>query len=260
MIDTHSHIYDPPFATDIDEVVSRAREAGVRQVLLPNINAESIAPMMALCARHPAYLRPMMGLHPEDVKADYPQVLDRMEALLADPLHPYIAVGEVGLDYYWDKTFAAEQRQAFERQIGWAERHGLPLMIHTRAAHADMVEVMSRHAATTGVFHCFGGTADEARQLLQFPGFMLGIGGVLTYKKSPLPQALAEAVPLTRIVLETDAPYLAPAPHRGKRNEPSFLPHVVERLAEVYGTTAREVERQTTANARRVFPMLNDID
>lgn len=253
MIDTHTHIYEPEFADDVDNVVQRARLAGVSRMLLPNINEASVGPMLTLCRRYPHNLFPMLGLHPEDVKDDYAAVLDRMEEQFHDPSHPYVAVGEIGLDYYWDTTYAPQQRQAFRRQLQWAERLHLPVVIHTRSAHADLVEEMHLHPNLTGIFHCFGGTHEEARQLLAFSGFMLGIGGVLTFKKSTLPAVLADEVPLSRIVLETDAPYLAPVPHRGKRNEPSFLPAVVARLAEVYGVSVDEVERQTDANASRIF-------
>lgn len=253
MIDTHSHIYEPEFAEDVHDVVKRARQAGVRRVLLPNINEASIEPMLALCAQYPDYLSPMMGLHPEDVREDYAEVLDRMEQRLLVPHHPYTAVGEVGLDFYWDSTYATQQRAAFQRQIEWAERYHLPLIIHTRSAHRELVEMMRGHEGLRGIFHCFGGTAEEAAELLTFPHFMLGIGGVLTFKKSTLPQVLREVVSIERIVLETDAPYLAPVPYRGKRNEPSFLPAVVSRLAEVYELSHEAVVRHTSANAQRVF-------
>jgi len=253
-IDTHSHIYGPEFADDIDEVIQRAKAAGVQRILLPNINMESIAPMLSLWQQHPDYLSPMMGLHPEDVTADYQSVLDHMHSLLTMPGHPYIAVGEVGLDYYWDKTYYTEQQDAFTQQIEWAKALDLPLMIHTRGAHQEMVDIMSRYADGNlrGVFHCFGGTRDEAEQLLRFDGFVLGIGGVLTYKKSTLPEALQD-VPLSRIVIETDAPYLAPVPMRGKRNESSFALHTVNKLAELYQVTPEEVMNQTNANVKRVF-------
>lgn len=257
-IDTHSHIYEPEFDEDRDAVVQRAREAGVDSVLLPNINRETVQPMLDLCVRYPGYLYPMMGLHPEDVDEHYQEILDYMHECLVQPGNPYIAVGEIGLDYYWDRTWYEEQKVAFEQQVEWAKELNLPLMIHSRSAHAELVEVMRRHQGDglRGVFHCFGGTADEAEELLQFDGFVLGIGGVLTYKKSTLPEVL-QNVPLERIVVETDAPYLAPVPHRGKRNEPAFAIHTVQRLSEIYNVSAEEVMRQTTSNAKRVFTCLN---
>lgn len=256
MIDTHSHIYGPEFDEDRDQVVARAREAGVERVLLPNINSDTVEPMLALCRRYPDYCLPMMGLHPEDVRADYAGVLSSMRELLQQPAHPYIAIGEVGLDFYWDQTFRTEQLGAFEQQLCWAFDLDLPLVIHCRAAHRELVEVMERHRAEhlRGIFHCFGGTVEEAQQLLSFPGFVLGIGGVLTYKKSTLPEVLRN-VPLERVVVETDAPYLAPVPHRGKRNESAFVADTLQRLAEVYGITLSEADKVTTDTAKRLFSL-----
>ena len=259
MIDTHSHIYEPEFNADREDVVQRARQAGVERILLPNINADSIAPMLELCHRHPGYCYPMLGLHPEDVKPDtYLQVLADMETRLADPEHPYIAIGEVGLDFYWDKSHAREQEEAFRRQIEWSIEHRLPLMIHSRSAHRQLVAAITEYRDETisGVFHCFGGTTDEALELLQFPNFMLGIGGVVTYKKSTLPEVLTN-VPLERIVLETDAPYLAPMPYRGKRNESAYIVEVLRKIAYIYNVSEQEAENITNDNARRIFPRMN---
>ncbi|MBQ8050704.1 MAG: TatD family hydrolase [Bacteroidaceae bacterium] len=256
MIDTHSHIYGPEFDEDRDLVVQRAREAGVECILLPNINAETIRPMLSLCAAYPRYYYPMMGLHPEDVREDYQQVLRAMRQELQHPRHPFIAIGEVGLDFYWDETYRTQQLDAFEQQVCWARDLGLPLVIHTRSAHRELVEVMERHRQErlTGIFHCFGGTREEAVELLSFDGFVLGIGGVLTYKKSALPEVL-RSVPLERIVLETDAPYLAPVPHRGKRNESAYVVHTLQRLAEVYECTPETVDEVTTKTAKRIFDL-----
>ncbi|MBQ8969146.1 MAG: TatD family hydrolase [Bacteroidaceae bacterium] len=254
MIDTHSHIYGPEFDEDRDLVVQRAREAGVEHILLPNINAGTIPPMLDLCRQYPDYCHPMMGLHPEDVREDWEQVLADMWHRLQSPGHPYVAVGEVGLDFYWDQTYRQEQLEAFEQQVCWARDLSLPLVIHSRAAHRELVDVMERHRADrlTGIFHCFGGTADEARELLSFEGFFLGIGGVLTYKKSALPDVLRH-VPLQRIVLETDAPYLAPVPHRGRRNESAYVCDVLQGLAKVYDCAPSEVDKMTTKAAKRLF-------
>lgn len=256
MIDTHSHIYGPEFDEDREQVVARAREAGVEHILLPNINAETIPQMLSLCVRYPGYCHPMMGLHPEDVREDWEQVLSAMWEQLQARRHPYIAIGEVGLDFYWDQTYRREQLAAFERQVCWARDLRLPLVVHTRAAYRELVEVMERHRQEnlTGIFHCFGGTVDEARELLAFPGFVLGIGGILTYKKSTLPDVLRQ-VPLDRVVLETDAPYLAPVPHRGKRNESAFVAVTMQRMAEVYGCTPSEVDEITTKTAKRLFSL-----
>ncbi len=260
MIDTHSHIYGPEFAEDRDEVVLRAREAGVEKILLPNVNEETIPLMMALCQAHPGYCYPMMGLHPTDLEDDYLQVLERMHRLLLVPNHPYVAVGEVGLDFYWDDSRKTQQLDAFEMQIEWARDLGLPLMIHSRSAQKELVDIMNAHRkdGLTGVFHCFGGNAEEARELLSFDGFVLGIGGVLTYKKAILPDALRD-VPLERIVLETDSPYLAPVPNRGKRNESSYVRLVAQKLSEIYQVSLAEVEDVTTCNARRIFPAINAV-
>lgn len=266
-IDTHSHIYDDEFREDIDEVILRAKEAGVSKIFLPNVNRDSLLPMFKLCLEHPGYCFPMVGLHPEDIKEDYRQVLDDMHELLFEKETDVngtvsykrknsniIAVGEVGLDYYWDRSLYDLQQEVFEEQIQWAIKSGLPLMIHARSTHEELVQIMKRHKDDnlTGVFHCFSGTAEEAQELLQFEGFVLGIGGVLTFKKSTLPEALRN-VPLDRIVIETDAPYLAPVPKRGKRNEPAFARHTLERLAELYGVTPDEVATRTNANVQRIF-------
>lgn len=257
MIDTHSHIYGPEFAEDRDEVVSRAKEVGVTQVLLPNINEQTIPDMLSLCSAYPGYCFPMMGLHPTDLEDDYREVLSRMQKLLLEPNHPYVAVGEVGLDFYWDDSRRSQQLEAFETQIEWARTLHLPLMIHSRSAHRELVDIMNRYRSDglTGVFHCFGGSAEEALELLSFDGFMLGIGGVLTYKKSTLPEVLKQ-VPLQRIVLETDSPYLAPTPHRGTRNESSYVQFVAKKLAEVYGASMEEIVKTTTCNAQSIFPRI----
>lgn len=257
MIDTHSHIYVPEFSEDVDDVVARARQAGIERIFMPNINMQSVEPMLDLCRRYPGYLYPMMGLHPEDVRDDWAQVLSEMEVLLQQPGHPFVAVGEVGLDFYWDKTYCKEQKMAFDAQIQWAMRYNLPLMIHCRDAHEDVLALLEpyRNAGLKGVFHCFGGTPEQARELLSHEGFALGIGGILTFKKSPLP-AVLEEVSLDRIVVETDAPYLAPVPYRGKRNESAYCVEVFKKLAELYQVTPQEVSIQTNTNVRRIFGML----
>jgi len=257
-IDTHSHLYDEAFDSDRDDVISRARQAGAIKVFLPNINAATVEPMLSLAQQAPGYLYPMIGLHPEDVGDDWSAVLDDMEALLTAPEHPFIAVGEVGLDYYWDRSRNEEQQQVFARQIDWAVRYHLPLMIHSRKAHRELVTILKKaHTpqSLTGCFHCFSGSEEVAEELLAtFPGFMLGIGGVLTFKNSHLAEVLHHVVPLSRIVLETDAPYLAPAPHRGKRNETAFIPYIINRLSDIYGVSAEEVAAETTQNALNTFP------
>lgn len=253
MIDTHSHIYGPEFDDDRADVLQRAMQAGVDKVLLPNINEESIASMLQVAGEYPGVCYPMMGLHPEDVKEDWAEVLDRMEA----KLDGMIAVGEVGLDFYWDSTFRKEQIDAFERQICWAKEHGLPLVVHMRKAEQELLEAMERHKSDglRGVFHCFGGSKETAARMLKHEGFVLGIGGVVTFKNSRLAETL-RYVPLDRIVLETDAPYLAPVPCRGKRNEPSYVVHVAKFLSNIYNVSLEEVNAVTNLTVGRVFGSL----
>ena len=258
-IDTHCHLDGEEFAADRDAVVQRAREAGCTAVFLPAIDVASCHTVLDVCRQYPGFCRPMLGLHPEEVKADWKEVLGHIKYSLTSHLSPLtspvIAIGEIGLDYYWSREFEHEQQEAFEEQVRWAVELQLPLMIHCRKAQNEMVAIIKRYAHDLpgGVFHCFTGNVQEAQQLLEFDRFVLGIGGVLTFKKSHLPETLADVVPLDRIVLETDAPYMAPVPLRGQRNEPAFIRHVITRLAEAYGVTEEEICRQTNANVARVF-------
>ena len=258
-IDTHCHLDGEEFAADRDAVVQRAREAGCTAVFLPAIDVASCHTVLDVCRQYPDYCRPMLGLHPEEVKADWKEVLGHIKYSLTSHLSPLtspvIAIGEIGLDYYWSREFEHEQLEAFEEQVRWAVELQLPLMIHCRKAQNEMVAIIKRYAHDLpgGVFHCFTGNVQEAQQLLEFDRFVLGIGGVLTFKKSHLPETLADVVPLNRIVLETDAPYMAPVPLRGQRNEPAFIRQVITRLAEAYGVTEEEICRQTNANVARVF-------
>ena len=261
-IDTHCHLDGEEFDNDRDAVIARAREVGVGRVFLPAIDLTSSRRILALCQQHPDYLYPMIGLHPEEVRADWRNVLSEIKNCLDislssqnNSLSQIIAIGEVGLDYYWSREFEHEQLEAFEEQVRWSVATRLPLMIHCRKAQNEMVALLKKYKDQLpgGVFHCFTGNELEARELLQFEGFVLGIGGVLTFKKSHLPEVLPQVVPLDRIVLETDAPYMAPVPQRGQRNEPSYTLNVLQRLAEAYGVTADEVALRTTATAERVF-------
>lgn len=257
-IDTHTHIYSEEFNSDRDEVVERAIKAGAKMLLLPNIDEASIDAMMQLCQQYPSLCHPMMGLHPTELPADPLPLLQRMEQMLSQPNHPFVAVGEVGVDLYWDASRRDEQIATFRTQAQWAVRYGLPLMVHTRAAHRELVDTLLPFKdELTGVFHCFGGTVDEATELLTtFPGFVLGIGGVLTFKKSKLPAVLHAAVPIHRIVVETDAPYLTPHPYRGQRNEPCHIPLIIAKLAEVYNMPIAEVEQILLDTTHRIFPKL----
>ena len=256
-IDTHCHLDGEEFAEDRDLVVQRAREAGVQKVFIPAIDLNSLRMVRDTCQRYPDYCYPMIGLHPEEVRADWRDVLSAMRQQLS-PDAPYIAIGEVGLDYYWSREFEQEQLEAFEEQVRWSVETRLPLAIHCRKAQNEMVSLLKKYAQDLpgGVFHCFTGNEQEARELLQFDQFVLGIGGVLTFKKSHLPEVLPATVPLDRIVLETDAPYMAPVPMRGQRNEPAFTLHVLQRLAEAYGVSEQMVAEQTNANVARVFKKL----
>ena len=252
MIDTHCHLDGEEFAADLNEVVARAREAGVSKIFVPGIDLKSCQTVIDLCRQYPDYCYPMLGLHPEEVRADWKEVLDRIRYSLTSKI---IAIGEVGLDFYWSREFEQEQLEAFEEQVRWSVETRLPLMIHCRKAQNEMVAILKKysHDLPGGVFHCFTGNEIEARELLQFDRFVLGIGGVLTFKKSNLPQTLPAVVPLSRIVLETDAPYMAPVPHRGQRNEPAFVLEVMRKLAECYGVSEEVVCEQTNANVARIF-------
>ena len=254
MIDTHCHLDGEEFAEDLEAVIARAREAGVEAIGVPGIDLKSCKTVMELCRRYPDYCFPMLGLHPEEVRDDWKEVLNAIAPMLSE----VIAIGEVGLDFYWSREFEEAQLQAFEEQVRWSVEMRLPLMIHCRKAQNEMLHILKRYKEELpgGVFHCFTGNTIEAQELLQFDHFVLGIGGLLTFKKSKLPETLLEAVPLERIVLETDAPYMAPVPMRGQRNEPAFVAHVRRKLAEVYGVSEETVDRVTTANVQRIFPSI----
>ena len=254
-IDTHCHLDGEEFAQDRDAVVQRARETGCKAIFLPAIDVASCHTVLDVCAQYPDYCRPMLGLHPEEVRADWRDQLLAIRHLLLSVSPKPIAIGEIGLDYYWSREFEHEQLEAFEEQVRWAVEMQLPLMIHCRKAQNEMVQIIKKYAHDLpgGVFHCFTGNEHEARQLLEFPQFVLGIGGVLTFKKSHLPETLAATVPLNRIVLETDAPYMAPVPMRGQRNESAFICHIITRMAEAYSVSEEEICRQTNENVNRVF-------
>ncbi len=256
-VDTHTHLFCEEFDGDRDAVVERALEAGVKQLCLPSINASSLVPLLAMCDKYPGICFPMAGLHPTDVDAGYMQQLATIEKALFSN-DRFIAVGEVGLDFYWSDEFRKEQYEVLETQISWARSAGLPLAIHSRNAFKELADIMEnyRGAGLCGVFHCFSGSSEEAAALLSHEGFFLGVGGVLTFKKSTLPQAL-ENVPLERVVLETDSPYLAPVPFRGKRNESAYVPYIAEVLASIHNCSVEHVARVTTGNAHRLFTKLN---
>ena len=253
MIDTHSHIFESEFLDDLPEVITRAKEVGVQKIFLPNIDDTTVDAMLEVCRQYPGYCYPMLGFHPTSVDADALKKVKEMKKRLTKG-HPYIAIGEVGLDLYWDKTYIKEQKQVLEEQIQWALEEDLPLVIHCREAFPELFEVLRPYKETklSGVFHSFTGTVEEAEELVDYTRFMIGVNGVVTFKKSTLPDAL-KIIPMERLVLETDSPYLAPVPFRGKRNETSYVKRVALKLAELYEMEIGEVERQTTANALKVF-------
>ena len=251
LIDTHTHIYDSDFDADRAEVVQRAIDHGVDMMLLPNVDASTIRPMQETHERFPNCTRMMMGLQPEEVKGDYKQVLALMEKELERDI--YIGVGEIGLDFYWDSTFEKEQLDAFETQLDWARQLPLPLSIHCRNAFGFMVRILERKqdGGLKGVMHCFTGTEEEAKAYLDL-GFHLGLGGVTTYKNCAVKDYLCN-IPLDRIVLETDAPYLSPVPHRGQRNEPAFLADTAQKLAEILEIPVEKLAETTTNNVKTIF-------
>lgn len=258
-IDTHTHLDGEEFRDDLPKVIMRARDAGVSKVFVPAIDLPSVQTVLEVCRQYPDFAYPMIGLHPEEVKSDWQQVLSSMKPYLfaseKERGEQPIAIGEVGLDYYWSREFEQEQLLAFEEQVKWSAETRLPLMIHCRKAQNEMVALLKRYKDELpgGVFHCFTGNAHEAEELLQFDRFVLGIGGVLTFKKSHLPEVLPTVVPLDRIVLETDSPYMAPVPMRGKRNESAYVKYVLEKMAESYGVAQEVIAEITNANVERVF-------
>lgn len=253
MIDTHSHLFLEEFAEDLPSVMERARLAGVEKILMPNIDDTTVDALLKTCAEYKGCCYPMLGFHPTSVEAGCMSRVCAMKSLLSAG-HPYIAIGEVGMDLYWDKTYLKEQQKVLDEQIQWALEYKLPLVIHCREAFPELFEVMSPYKNTllSGIFHSFTGTMEELEQVLEFPRFMIGVNGVVTFKKSALPDRLAH-VPLERIVLETDSPYLAPVPHRGKRNESAFIKNVAVKLADIYQLDFDDVDGITTNNALKVF-------
>ncbi len=251
LIDTHTHIYDHQFSLDRDAAMQRALDAGVGMMLLPNVDASTIAPMLELHEQYPDCTRVMMGLQPEEVKEDYKEVLSTMEKELERGI--YCGVGEVGLDFYWDTTYEKQQLDAFETQLDWAKQLHLPFSIHCRNAFEKIVRILERKqdGGLRGIMHCFTGTEEEAKVYLEL-GFHLGLGGVTTYKNCGVKDFLPN-LPLDRIVLETDAPYLAPVPCRGKRNEPAFLVHTAQKIAEILQIPVEELAEATTKNVQMLF-------
>jgi len=252
LIDSHTHLFLEEFDSDRDRVIQRAREAGVRFFCLPNIDAESVERLHRVSDEYPAWCFPMMGLHPTSVKAHYQRDLEVIKAELNK--RKYIAIGEIGVDMYWDQTFLKEQIHAFEEQLRWSIDRNLPVAIHTREAFPQVFESLYKIGINQlrGVFHSFGGTREELEEIALCKNFMIGINGVITYKKAKFRDYLT-LFPLERILLETDSPYLSPTPFRGKRNEPAYLLNIVTKLSEVYNLSAEKIAEVTTKNAQRLF-------
>jgi TatD DNase family protein len=249
LIDTHTHIYLEEFDSDREEVVNRAIAGGIEKMILPNVDLETIDALQKTTSLFPSNLYMALGLHPCSVKHDYKSHLDKLFSLYKPG--EFIAIGETGLDLYWDKTFYKEQIEALEIQINWALDFNLPIILHCRETTAQTIEVVKKYKTLKGVFHAFSGNVDEAKQVIDL-GYKIGIGGVVTFKNSGLDK-IVEQLPLSSLVLETDAPYLTPTPHRGKRNEPIYLKLVVEKLASIYNCTNDEIAEKTTNNAIALF-------
>ena len=252
VIDTHTHLDAEEFNEDRAEAFARAREAGVGKVFLPAIDVKTTHAVLALSREYPGYAYPMIGLHPEEVKEDWKEQLAELRKM---QFSDFIAIGEIGLDYYWSREFEHEQLEAFEEQVKWSVDTRLPLMIHCRKAQNEMVHLLRQYQKDLpgGVFHCFTGNQKEAEELLSFDNFVLGIGGVSTFKSSHLREDLPAVVPMNRIVLETDSPYMAPVPYRGKRNESAFVVEVLKTLAKAYNVSEEEFAEQTNKNVESVF-------
>lgn len=252
-IDTHCHLYSEEFAADRAAVISSLRINNVGKIFLPNIDVYSINNMHTLAESDKNLFYPMMGLHPCSVKADFSEQLHIIEQHLQSG-YKYYGIGETGIDLYWDKTYLNEQQQSFIKHIEWAKTYNLPLIIHVRDSFNEVFEIIDRYNDVNlrGIFHCFTGNLQQAKHIISYGGFLLGIGGVVTFKNSNLQHVLQE-VPLDKIVLETDAPYLAPVPFRGKRNEPAYIIHIAQKLADIYKVNITAITQLTSQNANKIF-------
>ncbi len=250
-IDTHTHLYLEEFSSDREETIRRAVNAGVTRMLLPDIDSSSIGDMLALSDAFPQNCFPMIGLHPTSVKANYLDELAIVEKWILE--RKFYGIGECGIDLYWDKTYVYEQEFVFRHHIDLARTYNLPLIVHTRESFNQVIEILKdvNKSDLHGIFHCFSGSVEQARQAIKY-GFSLGLGGVITFKNNKMQETLKH-IELKHLVLETDAPFLAPVPYRGKRNEPSYIPLIAQKVAEIKGITIEEVAEATTANAERIF-------
>ena len=256
LIDTHSHLFLEEFSEDLPQVIERARSAGVTHIFMPNIDSTTIDSMLSVCNTYNDYCFPMIGLHPTSFNADYEKELEIVARELRS-FNKYIAIGGGGMDLFWDKTFLKEQQIVLDKQINWALEYDLPVVIHCRDAFGYIYNVLEPYKNTSlkGVFHSFTGTDDEAARILEFSGFLIGINGVVTFKKSRLPEVLTK-IPLEKIVLETDSPYLTPVPNRGKRNESAYVKDTLMKVSDIYRMSPEAVGRVTSENALKVFGML----
>jgi TatD DNase family protein len=254
-IDTHTHLYSSQFNDDINEVILKSIEKGVNKLLLPNIDLDSIEGMLDLVNKYPGICYPMIGLHPCSVDENFEDLLNKIETNISNN-HNFIAIGEIGIDLYWDKTFLNQQIKAFEIQIEWAKKYNLPIVIHARDSFDEIFDVLDNvnDQQLRGVFHCFTGDINQANKVLSYGGFKLGIGGVVTFKKSGLDEVLKN-ISLEHLILETDSPYLAPVPYRGKRNESSYIPLIAEKLSSIYGISEKEIASITSHNALELFKL-----
>jgi TatD DNase family protein len=253
LIDTHTHLFLNNFDQDINEVIERAREKGVGMMLLPHIDSETSQRMLHLSFRYPGICLAMMGLHPGSVKENYLQELEWVESNLKN--HKFVALGEIGMDLYWDKSYRKEQEIVFRKHLDWAGEYNLPLVIHSRNAVDELIAIISEFPSNTfkGVFHSLTGSLEQAQRIIEL-GFYIGIGGILTFKNSGLDR-MVKGIGLENILVETDSPFLAPVPFRGKRNESSYLPYIIQKLAELYGLSFKDVADITTANAIKLFDL-----
>lgn len=253
MIDTHCHIYTSQFSEDVDLAIMNAMSQNVTKILMPNIDKASVTEMNRLAEKYPSVCYPMMAIHPCDVKEDFKEDLSYVDAELATG--KYIAVGETGIDLYWEKKLIEQQKESFQAHLQFGKKYNLPVIIHIRDSFDEVFEVIEKEASDelNGIFHCFTGTIEVANRAIEL-GFSLGVGGVSTFKKSHLPEVLKQ-IDNKHLVLETDSPYLAPTPYRGSRNEPSYIPYIAQKLAEVKGLTIDEVAEFTTENAKRIFKL-----
>ena len=252
MIDTHSHLYLPEFEEDLNEVIQHAKENGIEEIWIPCTNFESMQAMEKLRNLFPGYFRFFAGLHPEDIHADFKEELKKIHSLLE--ANSYSGIGEIGLDLYWDKTHLKEQTEVFTIQLAWAVERNQPVLIHIRNAFDEVMPLIRPYytKGLKGIFHCFGGTLDQANELTLQGGFLLGVNGNITYKKAPVATFLKN-IPLQYIVTETDSPYLTPVPHRGKRNESQYIPLVVQKLSEIYELPVAQIQKQTVLNAKNLL-------